>query len=99
MFPLSAQHKIVARHSDPLVSGEYKGAADTTFQALVLCAFNTFFLSSVFTKQEKLFCKATFCSFLISLCIYHVFNFFSEEEFSESVSSNSIRCLLRPLWP
>jgi hypothetical protein len=29
----------------------------------------------------------------------HVFNFSSEGEISESVSSNSIQCLLRPLWP
>lgn len=76
-----------------------RGAAADTVQALVLCAFNTFSFPLCSLNKKKLLCKATFCSFLFSLCIYHVFSFFSEEEFSESVSSNSIRCLLRPLWP
>lgn len=82
-------------------TGEWwaEGAAADTVQALVLCAFNTFSFPLCSLNKKKLFCKATFCSFLPSLCIYHVFNFFSEEEVSESVSSNSIRCLLRPLWP
>ena len=36
---------------------------------------------------------------MLSLHIYHVLNVFSKEECSESVSSNLIQSLLRPLWP
>lgn len=88
-----------ARHSDPLLNRREQHQTQN-FRPWFYVPLILFFLSFVFTKQDlKNFCKATFHSFLFSLCIYHVLNFFSEEEFSESVSSNSTRCLLRPLWP
>lgn len=57
---------------------EYKGAAsDTKFQALVLCAFNTFFFSFPLCSLNRIkffffFCKAPFVAF----CLPFVFIMF-----------------------
>lgn len=50
-----------------------KGAAADTAQAPVLCAFNTFSFPLCSLNKKKLFCRATFCSFLFSLFFFIMF--------------------------